>query len=568
MHGATAVCKVVCAPCTACWCRSPHPFPLSAPPDQQVANEAADPELRKVSNSAIKTLQHIETEGKAKLAKTLDKGAALKTLHDLLAATAEGKKGLVPEAYPVLDYAAALCANLTNNKNFEIEEWRDKVIGTYLGVFVSKDTLAPIAQTLADKCFAEVQVSGREGDRAHVHVRGCVYVTRRPDAVNGVWKPHNAWKTGHPTMFSALTCLSSRHRPTRAQVKSTEYFDDEEGEELCNCEFSLAYGAKILLNNAALRLKRGRRYGLCGPNGVGKSTLMRAIANGQVDGFPPKDVLRTVYVEHDIDGSLSDLNCVEFVFADENLQAAVNTTKEQVTSMLSSVGFTEELLNKAVGSLSGGWKMKLALARTMLMKPDIMLLDEPTNHLDVHNVKWLEDYLVGLDEVSSIIVSHDSGFLDHVCTHIIDYNNRKLRVYKGNLSKFVEQKPEAKAYYELTASTLTFKLPEPGYLEGVKTKDKAILKADRVSYKYPNTDRMIFEGATAYCTLSSRVACIGPNGAGKSTLIKVLTGEVEPVAGTVWKHPNLRIAYVAQHAFHHLEKHLDKVGGRGWFARA
>ncbi|PNW84140.1 hypothetical protein CHLRE_04g222700v5 [Chlamydomonas reinhardtii] len=474
-------------------------LPRLMPEIEKVANEAADPELRKVSNSAIKTLQHIETEGKAKLAKTLDKGAALKTLHDLLAATAEGKKGLVPEAYPVLDYAAALCANLTNNKNFEIEEWRDKVIGTYLGVFVSKDTLAPIAQTLADKCFAEVQ------------------------------------------------------------VKSTEYFDDEEGEELCNCEFSLAYGAKILLNNAALRLKRGRRYGLCGPNGVGKSTLMRAIANGQVDGFPPKDVLRTVYVEHDIDGSLSDLNCVEFVFADENLQAAVNTTKEQVTSMLSSVGFTEELLNKAVGSLSGGWKMKLALARTMLMKPDIMLLDEPTNHLDVHNVKWLEDYLVGLDEVSSIIVSHDSGFLDHVCTHIIDYNNRKLRVYKGNLSKFVEQKPEAKAYYELTASTLTFKLPEPGYLEGVKTKDKAILKADRVSYKYPNTDRMIFEGATAYCTLSSRVACIGPNGAGKSTLIKVLTGEVEPVAGTVWKHPNLRIAYVAQHAFHHLEKHLDKT---------
>jgi hypothetical protein len=74
----------------------------------------------------------------------------------------------------------------------------------------------------------------------------------------------------------------------------------EEGEELCNCEFSLAYGAKILLNNATMRLIRGNRYGLCGPNGVGKSTLMRAIANGQVDGFPPADELRTVYVEHDI----------------------------------------------------------------------------------------------------------------------------------------------------------------------------------------------------------------------------------------------------------------------------
>lgn len=80
-----------------------------------------------------------------------------------------------------------------------------------------------------------------------------------------------------------------------------------------------------------------------------------------------------------------------------------------------------------------------------------------------------------------------------------------------------------------------------------------------MSYKYPNTERVIFEGATAYCSLSSRIACLGPNGAGKSTLIKVLTGETEPTTGTVWKHPNLRIAYVAQHAFHHLEKHLDKT---------
>jgi elongation factor 3 len=84
----------------------------------------------------------------------------------------------------------------------------------------------------------------------------------------------------------------------------------EEGEELCNCEFSLAYGAKILLNNATMRLIRGNRYGLCGPNGVGKSTLMRAIANGQVDGFPPADELRTVYVEHDIQVGASGTCCV------------------------------------------------------------------------------------------------------------------------------------------------------------------------------------------------------------------------------------------------------------------
>ncbi len=92
--------------------------------------------------------------------------------------------------------------------------------------------------------------------------------------------------------------------------------DQEEGEDLCNCEFSLAYGAKILLNNARLRLKRGKRYGLCGPNGSGKTTLMRAIVNGQVEGFPPPTELKTVYVEHDIDGSVAELTPAEFIFQD------------------------------------------------------------------------------------------------------------------------------------------------------------------------------------------------------------------------------------------------------------
>lgn len=474
-------------------------LPRLMPELEKVSQDASDPELRKVATGALNTLKRIQTEGEAMQAKKLDKAAALKTIHDLLLKTADGKKATEPEAMPMLDYSAQLCTNLTNNKNFEVDEWLNEALLPYLGAFVSKETLAAVAKEFVDKCFEDVQ------------------------------------------------------------VKSTDYFDDEPGDELCNCEFSLAYGAKILLNNATLRLKRGRRYGLCGPNGVGKSTLMRAIANGQVEGFPPKTELRTIYVEHDIDGSKSDMSAVEFIFSDPDLQDANAVTEEQVVAMLTSVGFNDELRAKAVASLSGGWKMKLALARCMLMKPDILLLDEPTNHLDVHNVKWLEDYLVSMDGVSSIIVSHDSGFLDHVCTHIIDYCNRKLKVYKGNLQEFVKAKPEAKSYYELTNANLVFKLPEPGFLEGVKTKDKAILKADRISYKYPGTDRLIFENATAYCTLSSRVACLGPNGAGKSTLIKVLTGEVEPTSGTVWKHPNLRIAYVAQHAFHHLEKHLDKT---------
>ena len=159
-----------------------------------------------------------------------------------------------------------------------------------------------------------------------------------------------------------------------------------------------------------------------------------------------------------------------------------------------------------------------------------------------------------------MIVSHDSGFLDKVCTGIIHYEkNFKLKKYRGNLSKFVEQRPEAAAYYSLDAASTKFKLPEPGYLEGVTSKDRAILKMRSVNFKYPTADTQILNGVNVQVSLNSRVAVVGPNGAGKSTLIKLLTGELEPVSGTVWKHPNLRVAYVAQHAFHHVEQHLDKT---------
>jgi len=148
------------------------------------------------------------------------------------------------------------------------------------------------------------------------------------------------------------------------EAAAARVVDEDEGEELCNCEFSLAYGAKILLNNATMRLLRGHRYGLCGPNGVGKSTLMRAIANGQVDGFPPADELRTVYVEHDIQASHADLTVVDFVFVDPLLHSGgLDVTREEIEAQLTSIGFTQEMLEMVITSLSGGWKMKLALAR-------------------------------------------------------------------------------------------------------------------------------------------------------------------------------------------------------------
>ena len=111
--------------------------------------------------------------------------------------------------------------------------------------------------------------------------------------------------------------------------------------------------------------------------------------------------------------------------------------------------------------------MKLALARAMLLDAGLLLLDEPTNHMDTTNVKWLQDYLLTCG-ITLITVSHDSGFLDTICTGIIHFENKKLVKYKGNLSEFVKQKPEAAAYYKLTDEFLQFTFPLPGPLDGVK----------------------------------------------------------------------------------------------------
>ena len=337
--------------------------------------------------------------------------------------------------------------------------------------------------------------------------------------------------------------------------------DDDDAEELCNCQFTLAYGTKILLHNTKMKLKRGRNYGLLGKNDSGKTTLMRSIANNQVEGFPDTTQVRTVFVEADIQGEQSHLSCVDYVLADEKIQALA-IDKEEVTKVLATVGFTPEGKAKpfhAVSTLSGGWRMKLALARAMLQKADILLLDEPTNHLDVINVAWVKNYLNSLKDVTSIFVSHDVGLLNDCCSEIIQIENLKLYQFKGNLDEFVKIKPAARAYFSFTESKLKFKFPQPGPIEGIKSKGKALMKMSKCTFTYPVNDKPTLFDISVQVSLSSRVACVGENGAGKSTMVKLLVGEIEPQEGEVWKHPNARIAYVAQHAFHHIESHLDKT---------
>ena len=377
------------------------------------------------------------------------------------------------------------------------------------------------------------------------------------------------WKKNVAAGLKGFVSDADAEKATEAvRVKAEEMMvipeeeeEDDDAEELCNCTFTLAYGTKILLHNTKMKLKRGKNYGLLGGNDSGKTTLMRAIANNQVEGFPDTNEVRTVFVEADIQGEQSHLSCVEYVFADENIQA-MNIPKDEVRKVLATVGFTEDGKAKpdhAVSTLSGGWRMKLALARAMLRNADILLLDEPTNHLDVINVAWVKNYLNSLKDVTAIIVSHDSGLLNDCCTNILQIENLKLHTFKGNLDEFVKLKPEARAYFSISESKMKFRFPQPGPIEGVKSKGKALMKMSGCTFTYPVNDKPTLFDISIQVSLSSRVACVGENGAGKSTMIKLLVGEIEPQEGAVWKHPNARIAYVAQHAFHHIEAHLTKT---------
>merc|ERR1740139_1214941 len=303
------------------------------------------------------------------------------------------------------------------------------------------------------------------------------------------------------------------------------------------------------------------RYGLLGGNDSGKTTLMRAISNNQVEGFPDTSQVRTVFVEADIQGEQSHLSCIDYIMIDPKIQA-IGIKREEVVAILATVGFTDDgkaKPNHAVSTLSGGWRMKLALARAMLQNADILLLDEPTNHLDVINVAWVKNYINSLVGVTSMIVSHDSGLLNDCCTNMLQIENLKLNSFKGNLDEFVKIRPSARAYFTFSESKLKFSFPQPGPIEGVKSKGKALMKMNKCTFTYPVNDTPTLWDISVQVSLSSRVACVGENGAGKSTMIKLLVGEIEPQTGEVWKHPNARVAYVAQHAFHHIENHLDKT---------
>jgi len=246
---------------------------------------------------------------------------------------------------------------------------------------------------------------------------------------------------------------------------------------------------------------------------------------------------------------------------------ARRTDAKLINDALASIGFTEERMASPVSELSGGWRMKLAIATAVTQKCDLLLLDEPTNHLDAASRNWLAEYLVTLTSTTVCIVSHDYEFLGKTCEDVLHIANLQLSYYHGGFDAFAAARPDVmEALPTLTESgaTAVINFPDPGKLDGVKSRSKPILEIKDLTFYYPSADKPTFSNVSVKFTVMSRVALLGPNGAGKTTLLRQIVGDMATDQGTgkhtgeIIKHHNLRVAYIAQHSMHHLEENLKR----------
>jgi len=334
----------------------------------------------------------------------------------------------------------------------------------------------------------------------------------------------------------------------------------------------LAFAGRVLLRRTDLRLEKGHVYGLVGRNGTGKTTLMNRIDARDIMGFPQD--IKVVYIKHEIvNGNQTPL---------QFMRLETEVGDQLIHDTLTEIGFSEKQLTGLVGELSGGWKMKLSIARAMLQDADLLLADEPTNHLDKKSIDWLAGYF-NKQKATTLLVTHDAEFMDRVVTDIAHIEDQTLTYYKGNFSDFRAVKPEVilsiptpeedaaaeaageevKAVAneeELAAVDKPINMDNPGGLDGVRGK-KIVMRMEHVDYAYTPGGRVVLNDINVKLTLTSRVAILGGNGAGKTTMLKLLVGEIKPERGVgeVWKHHNLRVAYIAQHSMHHLEASLENT---------
>ena len=393
-------------------------------------------------------------------------------------------------------------------------------------------------------------------------------------------------------------------------------------------------GKQIVFIDASATLLRGEKVGLVGPNGAGKTTLFRMITGeeqpdeGQVSvdrgmtiGYFSQDVGEMAgrpVVAEVMDGAgpvsalITEMRALEADMGDPDKADAMDAIIERygevqhqfeeldgysldgrAREVLDGLGFSQEMMDGDVGALSGGWKMRVALARILLMRPDALLLDEPSNHLDLESLIWLEDFLQNYSG-ALFMTSHDREFMNRICTKIIEIDAGSLTTYSGNYEFYQQQRAIAEknqqAQFERQQAMLAKELDfiarfkaRASHAAQVQSRVKKLDKIDRVeppkrrqtvefefrpaprsgedvallkgvSKSYGS--RTIYDGLDFHVRRKERWCIMGVNGAGKSTLLKLVTGTADPDQGTVSRGPSVKMAYFAQHAMDVLDGDL------------
>lgn len=380
--------------------------------------------------------------------------------------------------------------------------------------------------------------------------------------------------------------------------------------------FSITFHGSEMLQDTKLELNCGRRYGLIGTNGCGKSTLLATLANREVPIQKHIDIFHLVREMPASDKTA--LQCVMEVdeerirleaLAEELASSEDDETQEQLMDIydrledlgadqaeakaafiLHGLGFTHIMMEKKCKDFSGGWRMRIALARALYVKPHLLLLDEPTNHLDLDACVWLEGELAKYKRIL-VIISHSQDFLNGVCSNVIHMDKKKLKYYGGNYDAFVRTRLELlenqmkqyqweqdqiahmknyiarfghgsaklarqaqskeKTLAKMVAGGLTEKVSRDRcltfYFPDCGTIPPPVIMVQNVSFRYSDNTPFIYKDLEFGIDLDTRLALVGPNGAGKSTLLKLLYGELNPTTGMIRKNTHLRIARYHQH---------------------